>query len=137
MTSIFTAAGAPDRPAYIMAQAGVMVSYGELEADSNRYAQFFRSLGLQAGDHIAMMFGPNEATLKVVWAARRSGLVYTIISPHLTAAETAYIIADCTARIVVTDAACLEQVLTASKSLDQPVAGLRRGLRRRRPRRPA
>jgi long-chain acyl-CoA synthetase len=121
MTSIFAAAGAPDRPAYVMAQSGVTVSYGELEADSNRYAQFFRSLGLQPGDHIAMMFGPNEATLKAVWAARRSGLVYTIISPHLTPAETAYIIADCTARIVVTDAPCLEQVLTASKSLEQPV----------------
>jgi len=120
MTSTFTATGAPDRPAYIMAQSGVTVSYGELEADSNRYAQFFRGLGLQAGDHIAMVFGPHEATLKVAWAARRSGVVYTIISPHLTAAETAYVITDCTARIVVTDAACLDLVLAATKSLDQP-----------------
>ena len=121
MTSTFTAAGAPAAAAYIMSGSGVTVTYADLEADSNRYARFFRSLGLRAGDHIAIVVGPNETTFKLVWAVRRSGIIYTIIAPHLTAAEISYIIGDCTARIVLTDAACLALVQAAVGQLAEPV----------------
>jgi long-chain acyl-CoA synthetase len=121
MTSRFSAAGAPGQPAYIMANSGLTVSYAELEADSNRYAHFFRGIGLRTGDHVAMVLGANEITFKLAWAARRSGLIYTIVAPHLTAAEVAYIVADCTARIVLTDAACLELVQAATAQLAEPV----------------
>ena len=44
----------PDRPAYVMANAGLTVSYGELEAVSNQIAHLFRDSGLQRGDSIAL-----------------------------------------------------------------------------------
>ena len=44
----------PDRPAYIMANSGRVITFGELNAKSNQGAQLFRQLGLQAGDHIAL-----------------------------------------------------------------------------------
>ena len=40
----------PDRPAYVMANAGETVSYGELEATSNQIAHLFRDKGLGRGD---------------------------------------------------------------------------------------
>ena len=39
----------PDKPAYLMAGSGEIVTYGQLDRQSNRIAQLFRSLGLQAG----------------------------------------------------------------------------------------
>jgi acyl-CoA synthetase (AMP-forming)/AMP-acid ligase II len=49
------AARDPQRTAYIVAETGQVVTYAELEADANRGAQLFRSLGLQRGDHIALL----------------------------------------------------------------------------------
>jgi acyl-CoA synthetase (AMP-forming)/AMP-acid ligase II len=121
MTSSFSAAGAPDKPAYVMASSGLTVTYAELEADSNRYAHFFRGIGVRKGDHIALVLGTSEITFKLAWAARRSGVVYTILAPHLTVGEAAYIISDCTAKVVLTDAAHLELVRAAVAQLPEPV----------------
>ena len=49
------AARDPQRAAYIVAETGQIITYAELEADANRGAQLFRSLGLQRGDHIAIL----------------------------------------------------------------------------------
>ena len=121
VNSELTAGGAPDKAAYVLAPSGHTVTYAELERDSNRYAHFFRRIGLRTGDHIAMMLGPDEATLKIAWAARRSGLIYTIISPHLKPAETAYIIEDCQAKILIAEALCRGTVCAAALSVAGPV----------------
>ena len=39
----------PEKPAYIIAGSGETVTYRQLDQQSNRIAQFFRSLGLLAG----------------------------------------------------------------------------------------
>ena len=44
----------PDKPAYIMAGSGEVVTYRQLDARSNQCAQLFRSLGLTTGDSIAL-----------------------------------------------------------------------------------
>src|SRR5262249_14999270 len=40
--------------------------------------------------------------MDICWAAQRCGLYYTAISTHLTAAEAAYIINDCGAKVFIT-----------------------------------
>lgn len=50
----------PDKPAYIMAESGRIVTYEELEATSNRAAQLFRHHGLKRGDGVALMMENNE-----------------------------------------------------------------------------
>jgi len=49
------AAWAPDKPAIVAASPSgdTVVTYGELDAWANRAARVFRSLGLEAGDHVA------------------------------------------------------------------------------------
>ncbi|MGE0154988.1 MAG: AMP-binding protein [Reyranellaceae bacterium] len=91
----------PDKPAYIMAGSGETVTYGQLEARSNQGAHFFRSLGLQPGDHIALFLDNNARFFEICWAAQRSGLYYTAISSRLTAAEVEYIVADCGAQAFI------------------------------------
>ena len=91
----------PDKPAYIMAGSGRVVSYRELDELSNRGAQLFRGLGLKAGDHIAILMENNAEYMTVCWAAQRSGLIYTAIATHLQADEVAYIVSDCDALLLI------------------------------------
>ena len=75
----------PDKPAYIMAGSGRVVTYRELDERSNQGAQLFYSLGLRRGDHIAFCMENNAEFLTLAWAAQRSGLYFTAISSRLTA----------------------------------------------------
>lgn len=96
------AAKTPDKPAYIMAGSGEVVTYKQLEDRSNQMAQYFRSLGLKRGDAIAIFMENNPRYFEICWAAQRSGLYYTAISSRLTAGEVEYIINDCKAQILIT-----------------------------------
>ncbi|GGL24923.1 acyl-CoA synthetase [Planomonospora parontospora] len=99
------AAVSPDKPAVIMAGSGRVVTYRELDEESNRLAQLFRASGLRPGDHIAFMLENHPLFLAVAWAAHRSGLYYTAISSRLTAGELAYIVDNCEARVFISSAA--------------------------------
>lgn len=80
------------KPAVIMAGSGVRLSYAELERQSNQIAQLFRSRGLRPGDHIAVLMENRPEFFPVVWAAQRSGLFYTPVNWHLSAAEGYYML---------------------------------------------
>lgn len=95
----------PDKLAYIMAGSREGVTYRELDERSNRIAHMFRSRGLKAGDHIAILMENNARFFEICWGAQRSGLVYTTISSRLTAAEIDYIVSDCGARMIITSRA--------------------------------
>ena len=92
----------PDKPALVMAESGETVTYAALNARSNQLAQLFRSRGLEAGDHIAVLLDNHPRYLEVCWSAQRSGLYFTPINWHLGAEEAGYILRDCGARGLVT-----------------------------------
>jgi long-chain acyl-CoA synthetase len=94
----------PDRAAYIMAGSGETVTYKQLDERSNQGAHLFRSLGLKAGDVIAIFMDNNPRYFELTWAAQRSGLYYTCISSKLTASEVEYIVKDCEAKVFITSA---------------------------------
>ena len=91
----------PDKPAYIMAGSGETVTYGQLDARSNQGAHLFRSLGVQAGDSIALFIENSPRYYEVLWAAQRSGIRFTAISSKLTAGELEYIVKDCGAKVFI------------------------------------
>src|SRR5688572_140837 len=95
----------PDKPAYVMAGSGEVVTYGELDERSNRLAHLFRDAGLQPGDSVAFMMENHPRFYEIAWAAQRSGLYYTAISSRLTHGEAAYIVNDCGARVFITTSA--------------------------------
>ncbi|MEZ5560773.1 MAG: acyl-CoA synthetase [Pseudomonadales bacterium] len=96
------AAQNPHKIAYTMADSGLDVSYAELEKTSNQGAHLFRSLGLQRGDHIAVLLENHPRFFQICWAAQRSGLYYTAISYRLQQAEVEYIVNNCEARVFIT-----------------------------------
>tara|TARA_R110001599_G_scaffold353880_1_gene601952 strand:+ start:63652 stop:65190 length:1539 start_codon:yes stop_codon:yes gene_type:complete len=100
----------PDKPAYIMAASREVVTFGELEARANQGAHLFRSLGLQRGDHIAIMLENHPGFLQICWAAQRAGLYYTPVSWRLQNEEVAYIVNNCEARVFITSSAVKEVV---------------------------
>ena len=77
----------PDKPAFIMANSGEVVTYKELDERSNKIANLFRSKNLNSGDHISIFMENNVRFTEILWAAQRSGLYYTPISSRLTASE--------------------------------------------------
>src|SRR5258708_25831471 len=92
----------PDKAAYIMAATGKVVTYRELDDESNRAANLLRSLGLKPGDTVALFAENHHRYHQVLWAAQRSGLYYTAISSRLTAEEAAYIVNDSGAKVFIT-----------------------------------
>jgi fatty-acyl-CoA synthase len=95
----------PDKPAVIIHPSETVVTFGELEASANRLAHFFRSHGLREGDTVAVLMKNNEHLHAVMWAARRSGLYYTVVNTHLTPPEAAYIIDNSGAKAIIGSAA--------------------------------
>jgi len=95
----------PDKVVYLMAGTGKTLTYRELDDASNRGARLLRSLGLKAGDHMALLFENSLRFFEICWAAQRSGIYYTAISTYLVADEIAYVVGDCGAKVfVVSDA---------------------------------
>ena len=95
----------PDKVVYLMAATGETLNYRELDEASNRGAQLLRSLGLEAGDHMALLCDNSLRFFEICWAAQRCGIYYTAISTYLVADEIAYIVGDCGAKVfVVSDA---------------------------------
>jgi len=94
-----------DKPAYIMAGSGEVVTYAQLDQRSNQGAHLFRSLGLQQGDVIAILMENNARFFEVAWAAQRAGLYFVCVSTKLTAAEVEYILRDCGAKVFITSTA--------------------------------
>jgi len=89
------------KPAVIMAQSGAAMSYAELDAYANRLARFYRSLGLEVGEHVAYCLENRLECSAVQWGAHYAGLYYTFVSTRLTPGEVAYIVEDCDAKVVV------------------------------------
>ena len=100
----------PDKPALICAGSGQVVTYKQLDDRSNQVAQLFRSLGLRAGDHIALMLENHPRYFEICWGAHRAGLIYTAMSTRLTEAEVSYIVDDCGAKAVIASRAMAKAV---------------------------
>ncbi|HEY5678927.1 MAG TPA: AMP-binding protein [Pseudomonadales bacterium] len=111
------AAANPDKVAYLMADSGETITYGELEKTSNQGAHLFRQLGLKRGDHIALLLENHPRFFQICWAAQRAGLYYTAISWRLQQAEVEYIVNNCEAAVFITSAARREVVAPLADSM--------------------
>lgn len=94
----------PDKPAIIMADTGQSMSYAQLEERSLRLANHFRALGLQPGQHLAVVAENRFELVEAMWAALRTGTLITAVNCHLTAREAAYIVHDCGASVLILSA---------------------------------
>ncbi|MFC4112268.1 AMP-binding protein [Nonomuraea zeae] len=95
------AAADPDRLAVIDTD-GTETSYGDLLARVNQVSHGLRARGLGTGDVVAGVLPNGIDAVVMLMATGQIGLYYVPINWHLTAAEVAYILTDCDAKVVVT-----------------------------------
>src|ERR1700722_4130064 len=102
-----------DQPALIMAGTGEIVTYGELEARTNRLAHFMRAKGLRRLDHYAIFMENNARYVETCGAGERAGLYYTCVNSFLTADELAYIVNNSESKLLITSQAKRDVALAA------------------------
>jgi long-chain acyl-CoA synthetase len=96
-------------------------TWGELDERARRIARLFRDdFGLAPNDHVASLIGNRVEGIELVLGSMLAGVWLTPINHHLTAAEVAYIVADSTARVLVTDAENEATALAAIAGLADP-----------------
>jgi acyl-CoA synthetase (AMP-forming)/AMP-acid ligase II len=95
----------PDKPVYIMAGSGEVITNLQLEERANRCAHMFRDVGLNIGDGIAIFMENNRQFLEICSAATRAGLFYTPISSYLKISEIEYIVNNSRAKLFISSEA--------------------------------
>lgn len=114
------AARDPRRPAVMAvdgadAGAGAAVTtFGELAMTANRLSNGLRGLGLGVGDVLALVLSNRVEYLALQLAAHQIGLHLLPVNRHLTASETAHILADSGAALVVVDERTAEVAVAAA-----------------------
>ena len=92
----------PHREALVTRSA--RLTYEELDRAANRAARALRSLGVTPGDRVAASL-PNESDVVVAFhGAMRLGAVWVGVNRALAPPEQRHLLADCTARLLLTAA---------------------------------
>ncbi|MEX2394525.1 MAG: acyl-CoA synthetase [Actinomycetota bacterium] len=76
-------------------------TFGEVLSRVNQYSHGLRSLGLEAGDGIAVVMENRHELMELYLAALQLGLYFTPVNWHLVAREIAYVLSDSEAKVVV------------------------------------
>lgn len=120
----------PDATAIMMED--VRVTYGELEAQSNRLAHMLRSIGCQRGDRVAFAMPKSILALVSQIGILKAGCAYVPLDPSGPAPRLAKIVDACDLRCVLTsDAAAnlLKETLAIATTAERPRVGWMDGIR--------
>ena len=90
------------------------VTFGELEVMENQFAHLFRRCGVVRGDHVATVLGNGPHILAAVLGAYRAGAFLTPVANTFSEPEIAYVVENCTAKVVISDAKYADRVASLS-----------------------
>ena len=90
----------PDAPCLIL-PGGDVVSYGDLEKESARCAGVLASLGVKAGDRVAVQVRKSPQALFLYLGCLRAGAVYLPMNDAYQRHEIEYFLGDATPRVFV------------------------------------
>ncbi len=100
------------------------VSYGELDALTNRIAHFLRSVGVQKGDRVGIWLPKSADAVAATQGTLRAGAAYVPIDPIGPVARAATILSHCEVAALISDAGRLRAM---GEQLDSLPPCLRRG----------
>ena len=95
-------------------------SWQDLNQRSNRLIHALRSLGLTAGDSIALYAGNCREYYEIMMAANHAGLVYVPVNWHFSPEELAYVVADSGAKVLFAEGQFLDQARAAAARGETP-----------------
>jgi amino acid adenylation domain-containing protein len=78
------------------------ITYGELEAESNRFARSLIRKGICRGDRVALWLPKSIETVVAIYGIMKAGAAYVPIDPGAPEARMAYIVRDCRVAGLVT-----------------------------------
>jgi len=83
------------------------VSYAEMQDRIDRLARVLRDRGVRRGDRVVVFADPSALTVTAIFAALRAGAVFSPVNPSTKPDKLAYILNNCRAKAVVTQAGLL------------------------------
>lgn len=93
----------PERPA-VRETEGAALTYRELDALTDRVRDALRAAGVTAGDRVGIYLPKTVDSVAVILGALKAGAAYVPVDPGSPPARAAYILHDCTVRVIVTAA---------------------------------
>ncbi|WP_266114256.1 amino acid adenylation domain-containing protein [Aldersonia sp. NBC_00410] len=125
LPEILVAAAGRDRSAVAVVCGSRVVSYGELDEESNRWARVLLERGVGPESVVAVAVARSVESVVAVWAVAKAGAAFVPVDPGLPGERIAYLLADSGA---VAGFAVAGQVETLPGSvpwllLDAPVPG--------------
>ncbi len=94
------ATGDPER-AFLLHQ-DELITFGQVDTRSDALAASFSSLGIEAGDRVALILPPCPEFVVSLFAAAKLGAVVVPLNPHLTKPELQYMLRHSEAVVAVT-----------------------------------
>ncbi|WP_297542010.1 AMP-binding protein [Amycolatopsis sp.] len=111
-------ASAPEQVALIDAPTGLSVTFAEFGANVQTWARRMAAHGVVAGDHVATLLGPTFDAYYVWISLSGLGAVEVPINPQLKGRLLTYLLNHAEPRILVTQSAFLENLLSIADGLD-------------------
>ena len=110
------AAAVEDRPEHpFLIWQGESISYREFDELSNRAARAWQRLGVRAGDKVVFMLDNCPEFLVGWFGLAKIGATLVAVNTRFQTAEALYVVQDCEARVVLTDARCREVVRSVAE----------------------
>jgi fatty-acyl-CoA synthase len=96
------AARTPDKLALVDAHSGRQFTYAQFNARANRFAAFLRDkLGVRQGDRVAILAQNSSDYYEALFACSKIGAILNTLNWRLAVPELAYILNDCTPRVLI------------------------------------
>ncbi|HEV7517759.1 MAG TPA: amino acid adenylation domain-containing protein, partial [Thermoanaerobaculia bacterium] len=106
-----TSVQAAERPAAVAVVGdGLWLSYGELEARSNRLARHLGRLGVGRGDRVGLFLERSPALVVAILAVQKAGAAYVPLDPAYPEERVAFALADSEVPVVVTESALADRL---------------------------
>jgi amino acid adenylation domain-containing protein len=102
---LFTRQAAAAPVGVALRYAGAALTYGELDAQSNRVAHALRELGAAAGEAIAVLAQEGRWQVTALLGVLKAGCPFVCLDPNYPAPRLAQVLAEAAPRLVVADEA--------------------------------
>ena len=109
----------PEKLALVDAHSGREYTYAAFNARANRLANFLREeAGIKRGDRISILAQNGAEYYEVLFACSKIGAILNTLNWRLAVPELAYVVNDCTPRLLIYDAEFAEQVDALRSQID-------------------
>nr|WP_055501581.1 non-ribosomal peptide synthetase [Nonomuraea pusilla] len=109
----------PDAVALVLPERQATLSYGELDALTNRLARYLHARGVRPGDRVGLLMERSADLVVAELAVLKAGAAYVPFETDTPAARLEQMLRDTGAEIVLTSSAFLHLLPTGAIALDQ------------------